>query len=137
VIVWPGFGVESSGLQREQYGPAIRAYLSFLRHEESELEFQISHREISRKDYDRAMSKLAILRQTVIDIAGRTGEDVVPELHVVTISEVDQLFENGATLLDAIKDSIKPGDMIADRWQYVTREKRGEVFYVFKRLPSD
>lgn len=123
----------SAGGQQPQsngYGPEIKAYLDFLRDEEEELVYQIRHREISRKDYQRAMSKVAILRQVVLKAYVETGVDNVPELHVVATDEVDQLIENGAALL---KD-LKPGAVIGETWRYVGAVTRGEPFHVFERL---
>jgi len=102
-----------------------------MRHEEDELEFQIRRNEISRRDYNRSKTRIAIHRQTVLDLVRESGKDVVPELHVVTFSEVDQLIEDGTA---AIK-TIKRGDVVAERWRYLGSVRRGEIFYIFERLP--
>jgi hypothetical protein len=132
VALASGQGVWSAGrqLQSNGYGPEIRSYLDFLRGEEEELDFQIRRREISRKTYQRARSKVAILRQTVLQIYQETGVDNVPELHVVAPDEIDQLIEDGAVLLK----EIKPGAVIGEKWRYVGPVMRGEAFHVFERL---
>jgi hypothetical protein len=112
------------------YGPEVSAFLSLTRDEEEELEFQIQRGEISRKDYTRAKRKIAIHRQMVLHIVKETGEDVVPELHVVTASEVDQLIEDGTRALKG----AKPGAIINDAWKLIATVNRGELFYVFERI---
>jgi len=126
VCVW----VSGQSFQSGDHGPAVKAFLSYLQDEEEELEFQIERNEISQKGYARAKSKIAILRQTVLDIVKETGEDRVPELHVVSASEVSQLIEDGARALRG----VKPGDIVQEKWRYRGRVTRGEAFYVLERL---
>jgi hypothetical protein len=114
------------------YGPEVRSFLGLMDDEEKELEFQIRNNEISRKGYVRAKTKIAILRQTVLKIVGETGQDLVPELHVVASSEVDQLIEDGSTLIKR----ARAGEVIAEKWLYRGSVTRGELFYVFERLPK-
>src|SRR5687768_16116914 len=79
--------------QENGYGPAVKSFLDLMKHEENELEFQIRHNEINRRDYLRSKSRIAIMRATVLGRVKETGEDSVPELHVVTPSEIGQLIE--------------------------------------------
>jgi hypothetical protein len=123
--------VRAAPVTNAQSGPEIKSFLDFMRHEEDELEFQISHGEITRKEYVRSKHRIAIHRQTVLSLVEETGQDYVPELHVVAAIELDQLIEDGTA---AIK-GIKRGDVIRQKWRYVGSEKRGEVFYIFERLP--
>jgi hypothetical protein len=116
--------------KNSDYGPEVKSFLQLMRHEEDELEFQIKHNEISRRDYARSMAQIAIHRQTVLDLVKETGEDNVPELHVVTTAEVDQLIEDGTRLLK----TIKRGELIGTKWRYLGSVHRGEVFYIFERL---
>lgn len=116
--------------KNSDYGPEVKSFLQLMRHEEDELEFQIKHNEISRRDYVRSMAQIAIHRQTVLDLVKETGEDNVPELHVVTMAEVDQLIEDGTRLLK----TIKRGEQIGTKWRYLGSVHRGEVFYIFERL---
>ena len=85
----------ASGVQSNEHGPEVKSFLDYMQHEDDELEFQIRHNEISRRDYIRSKSKIAIHRQAVLNLVKETGEDYVPELHVAAASEVDQLIENG------------------------------------------
>ena len=116
--------------QENGYGPAVKSFLDLMRHEESELEFQIRHNEIGRRDYLRSKSRIAIMRATVLSRVKETGEDSVPELHVVTPAEVGQLIEDGPTIVK----TIKPGEVIKDKWRYIGKATRGELFYIFERL---
>jgi hypothetical protein len=113
-----------------EYGPEVKAYLDFLRHEEAELEFQIRHNEIPRKNYLRAKNRIAILRQKVLAVVEETGRDIVPELSVVTLSEADQLIEDGSKLVRR----ARPGTLFGEKWRYLGSVNRGEIFYVFERV---
>ncbi|HKG20445.1 MAG TPA: hypothetical protein VKC34_00985 [Blastocatellia bacterium] len=112
------------------HGPEVSAFLSLTKDEEEELEFQIRRNEITRRDYVRSKRRLAIHRQVVLDIVKKSGEDVVPELHVVAASEVDQLIENGTRALKG----AKPGAVLNEKWKLVAEVTRGELFYVFERI---
>lgn len=111
-------------------GPEVRSFLDLMRHEEDELEFQIRHGEITRKEYTRSKSRIAIHRLTVLNLVKESGRDYVPELHVVAAAEVEQLIEDGTAALKG----IKPGDVIKEKWRYLGSAHRGEVFYIFERL---
>jgi hypothetical protein len=112
------------------YGPEVRSFLDLMRHEEDELEFQIKRKEISRRDYLRAKNQIIIHRQTVLDLARESGQDNVPELHVVAIDQLDQLIEDGTGKIKG----LKPGEIIAAKWRYLGSVHRAETFYIFERL---
>lgn len=116
--------------QANGYGPEVKSFLELMRHEEEELEYQITHNEISRPHYVRAKSRIAIHRQAVLNIVKETGEDVVPELHVVTAAELDELIEQGTRALKG----VKRGDIINNKWRYVGSATKGQVFYIFERI---
>ncbi|PYT04836.1 MAG: hypothetical protein DMF60_14030 [Acidobacteria bacterium] len=116
--------------QSDDYGPEVRSFLDLMRHEEDELEFQIKHNEISRREYLRSKTQIVIHRQTVLDLVRASGKDYVPELHVVAASELDQLIEDGTR---AIK-GVKRGDIIRDKWRYLGSVHKAETFYIFERL---
>ena len=118
--------------QSDDYGPEVRSFLDLMRHEEDELEFQIKHNEISRREYLRSKTQIVIHRQTVLDLVRATGKDYVPELHVVAASELDQLIEDATS---AIK-GIKRGGIIAKKWRYIGSVRRVETFYIFERLKA-
>jgi hypothetical protein len=112
------------------YGPEVKSFLELMRHEEDELEYQITHNEISRPQYARAKARIAIWRQAVLNIVKESGADVVPELHVVTAAEVDELIEQGTRALRG----VKRGGVINNKWRYIGSVTRGQVFYIFERI---
>lgn len=116
--------------QSNEYGPEVKSFLDLMRHEDDELEFQIRHNEISRREYIRSKSRIAIHRETALKLAKESGTDYVPELHVAAASELDQLIEDGTTLIRG----IKAGDVIKEKWRYLGNVRRGELFYIFERL---
>lgn len=126
------FEVRGQGTQSDGYGPEVRSFLDLMRHEEDELEFQIKHNEISRREYIRSKTEIAIHRQTVLDLVKETCKDYVPELHVVAASELDQLIEYGTR---AIK-GVKRGGRIGNKWRYLGSVHRGETFHIFERLTA-
>jgi len=124
------FWVSGLPAQSNNYGPEVRSFLDLMRHEEDELEYLIKHNEISRREYVRSKTQIAIHRQTVLDLVRETGKDYVPELHVVAASALEQLIEDGTK---AIK-GVKRGGIIADKWRYLGNVHRGETFYILERL---
>ena len=132
VTLIAGLFIVNSAQGQEGYGPEVKSFLDLMRHEEGELEFQIKHNEITRKDYIRSKNRIAIHRQTVLNLVKETGEDYVPELHVVAAPELDQLIDDGTAALKG----IKRGDVIKQKWRYLGSTTRAEIFYVFERLPQ-
>jgi hypothetical protein len=122
--------VSAQSVRSTGYGPEVKSFLDWMRHEEEELEFQIRHNEISRREYIRSKTQLAIHRQTVLDLVKESGRDKVPELHVVAASELEQLIEDGTSIIK----NIEPGDIIKNKWRYIGSVHRGEIFYIFERL---
>jgi len=118
--------------QSNGYGPEVKSFLDWMRHEEDELEYLMKHNEIPRREYIRTKTQIAIHRQTVLDLARETGKDYVPELHVVAASGLDQLIEDG---IKAVK-GVKRGDIIAEKWRYLGSVHRGEMFYILERLSA-
>ena len=130
VLVTFTISIRAAARQTNGYGPEVKSFLEYIRHEEDELEFQNRHREISRREYLLTKTRMAIHRQTVLNLVRESGEDSVPELHVVTAPEVDQLIEDGTALLK----NIQTGDVIKEKWRYLGSVRRGETFYIFERL---
>jgi hypothetical protein len=116
--------------QSKGYGPEIKSFLEYVRHEETELNFQIEHKEIARKDYVRSKARLEILKEAVLNRARQTGQDLVPEYHVVAADEVEELIPGGT---DALK-GVKPGDVVLTRWKYIGNTVRGEKFFILERI---
>jgi hypothetical protein len=122
--------VYSQESQSDRFGPRMKSFLELMQVEENELEYQIQHGEISRREYTRSKNRIAVMRQTAVNIARESGEDRVPELHVVVASEVDQIVDGGAGALKG----VKAGTIIEGTWRYIGTVTRGEAFYVFERL---
>jgi hypothetical protein len=119
--------------RQAEFGPEVESFLEYCRAEEHELEFQLAHNEITRREYTRSKNRIAVHRDTVLRIARASKVDEVPELHVVTADEVDALIEDGSRLIS----TLKPQAVIADRWRFISKVTRGEVFYVFERVAKN
>jgi hypothetical protein len=126
-------GAEISWSQSPRYGPEVKAFLSLLKQEEQELEFQLKNREISRSEYVRSRNRIEVHRGAVLSHARKTGEDSVPEYHVVTVDEVELLIREGETALKG----LKPGSVIKEKWRYVGSATRGELFHIIERLSEN
>ncbi len=124
------YGLSAVAERQEAYGSEVREFLRLMQHEENELEFQIQHNEISRKDYTRAKHRITLMRETVLDIVRKSGADIVPELHIVTSAELDQVLDGGLKSLRG----VKAGSIVEERWRYLGRATRGEIFYIFERI---
>jgi len=113
-----------------EFGPQVSSYLELLKQEEEELEFQIKHKEISRRDYLRARNRINVYRRAIKDIVIRRGEDLVPELHAVVLSEIKTLFPDGIKDLNRLKQDHK----VNENWRFVGVYISGEKFYLFERV---
>jgi hypothetical protein len=116
--------------QLRGYGPEVKSFLEYVRHEEVELNFQIEHKEIARKDYLRSKTRLEILRDAVLTRVKQTGQDLVPEYHVVAADEVEELIPGGT---EALK-GVKAGDVVLTKWKYIGNAVRGEKFFILERI---
>jgi|ERR1051325_5912902 hypothetical protein len=132
IILIPLAGAAASAQepQAAKFGPEVKAFLELCHDEEVELEYQIKQNEISRKDYLRSKNRIAIQRQMVLKRCEETGEDLVPDLHVVTADEISQLIEDG---LKAVRGA-KVGTVIAKKWKYLGTANRNEAYYIFERI---
>jgi protein TonB len=114
-------------------GPVVSAYLTSLAEEFRELEFQISHREISRADYERTRQRLLLLRSLVERRAASNKEDRVPELQVLLADEFDRLGLSARP--EAGK--LRAGAELEKQWKLISIERdqqSGRRFFVFERL---
>ena len=119
--------------QANGYGPEVKSFLEYIRHEQIELNFQIAHNEISRRDFTRSKNRLEIQKQAVLTRAKRTGEDIVPEYTVMAADELSDILPNG---LDDLKGH-KPGDQVSPKWRYVGVAVLGEKFYIIERTTGN
>jgi hypothetical protein len=132
LFCFAGLPSSSHARVQEKYGPEIRSFLEYVRHEDVELNFQLEHKEINRKDYLRSKNRLEILKQAVLNYAKETGQDLVPEYHVVAVSEVEELIPGGT---EALK-GVKSGETIKEKWRFVGTAIRGEKFYILERISN-
>src|SRR5262245_19403854 len=124
------FEAGGAQLNRNKYGPVVRAYLTALDEEVSELEYQLRHREISRSDYQRSKQRLGLLRRFVELRAAGSREDYVPELEVLSEAEFGAVGLKGK----ADPKELKPGDLIDHRWKLLAIERGRTPIFVIERL---
>jgi len=115
---------------RPAYGPVVSAYLLSLTEELNELDFQLRHREISRRDYERARQRLIILRHAVERRAAENSEDFVPEIQVLTADELDTL----ALGAKPEPSTLRLGALLDKRWKLISIERRATQFFVFEKV---
>jgi len=121
--------------KRAKFGPVVTAYLTGLAEELNELDFQLSHNEIARPDYERARLRLRLLRRLVERHATKSREDAVPEYQILADDELKTLGTNG----ELQPDRLVAGAEVENQWRLVGIEpgagqKRARLF-VFERLP--
>lgn len=116
--------------KRAKYGPVVRAYLTGLDEELTELEFQFTHKEISRAVYDRTKRRLAVLRSYVERSAATNSEDRVPELQVLADDELGILTPES----ELKPDDLQTGAEIGGRWRIVGIQRQRERFFVLEKL---
>lgn len=112
------------------YGPVIKAYLTGLDEETTELEFQFRHQEITRAVYERTKQRLAVRRRYVERTLAKTAVDRVPELQVLADDELGILklgFEPNL-------DNVELGAELGGRWRVVGIERIGDRFFVLEKL---
>jgi TonB family protein len=128
------FGQAARAAQRQKpaYGPAVTAYLVNLEEEIKELDFQLRHQEISRRDYGRTRARLLLQFKYVERLVAESREDSVPELQVLTADEVSALLLGGAE----VGGELRAGEMVNTHWKVIAVEQRGEKFFVLARTSS-
>jgi protein TonB len=128
----PAFAKVGVQQERATYGPVVKAYLTGLAEELSELEYQLRHREINRPDYDRAKHRLTILRRFVERLAAQSVEDLVPELQILTDDELGTLGLNSLPN----PNELETGNQLDGQWELIGIERVRMRFFVFKRLSA-
>lgn len=116
--------------KRVVYGPVVKAFLSGLEEEVTELEFMIRHQEVSRADYERTKQRLAILRRYVERITARSREDRVPDLRVLADDELNALKVNS----ELQPNELRVGEEVGGQWKLVSIERIRNRFFVLERL---
>ncbi len=112
------------------YGPVVTAYLTGLREELNELDFQLQQKEINRAEYDRTRQRLLILRRLVQERARQSRADVVPELQVLQLEE----FGMVGLSQSPEPERLKPGNIFDDSWRLIGIEPTKPPFYVFEKV---
>lgn len=128
MLVTPMF-LHAAQKKRPTRGPVVAAYLANLQEELNELDFQLRHQEISRRDYERARARLMLQQHYVDYLAAESGEDVVPEMQVLSEDEFGALMLGA----QASRGELRVGEVLAESWKVVGIEQRGEKFIVLKR----
>ncbi len=116
--------------KRASYGPVVKAYLTGLDEELTELEFQLRHKEITRSIYDRTKQRLDVVRRYVQRLAAKSSEDRLPELQVLADDELNILKPDA----ELNPDELKPGDVIGGRWRVASIERLRDRFFVLEKL---
>lgn len=118
----------SSG--KNYYGPVVSAYLTSLREELNELDFQLRQREIPREEYALSKARLLLLRRVVQERAQKTHVDFVPELQALTLNE----FGMVGLSQPPEPDKLQLGQVFDESWQLVSIEATKPLFYVFEKV---
>lgn len=116
--------------QKSAYGPVITAYLTGLREELNELDFQLKQKEISRAEYDRTRQRLLILRRLVQERARQSHADVFPELQVLQLDE----FGMVGLSQPPEPERLKLGNVFDESWRLIGIEPTKPPYYVFEKV---
>ena len=111
--------------KRVAVGPVVTAFLTGLDEDLTELEFQIRHNEISRKDYERTKQRLIVLKRFVERSSALNPEDRVPELQVLADDELIALNPGAELNLN----DLKIGAQASARWKLVGIERVRERYF--------
>jgi hypothetical protein len=112
-----------------EFGPAVRAYLGYLRAEQLVTDDRASRREVSSAYVRRNSNRVRALRQMAIRIARESGNDYLPELYAVTRDELGTLFE-----MPPRSETFREGEVTGDTFRFLGPVRTGELFYLFARL---
>ncbi len=118
---------------KSTFGPVITAYLTNIAEELNELEYQIRQQEISRSDYTRSKQRLLLQKQYVERQAIINGEDIIPDLQILTVDEITSMLG----VSEAKSQNFRVGDVLAGKWQISGIEKRGERFFILERSSTE
>jgi hypothetical protein len=115
----------------DEFGPNVRAYLSYLRNEQEVVDDRASRREIKRSYYLHNLNRINALRQMAVQIARATKNDYLPELEAVSQDELAQLFDAPPTK----PSTLKVGELLEFKFKFLgVVASKGEKFYLFARL---
>ena len=115
--------------EADEFGPVVRAYLGYLRNEQSVVDDRVSRREVNAVYYRRNSNRIRALRQMAMRIAQETQNDYLPELEAVAVDELGHLFERPPR-----SGTLKIGEVLQAKFRYLGTVRSGEPFYIFARL---
>lgn len=114
----------------EEFGPAVRSYLGYLRDQQEVVDDRVSRREIDHGYYLRNSNRIRALREMAVRIARETGNDYLPELEAVALDEFEQLFAEPPPPTD-----LRLGETLDYQFRFLgTVPVRRDKFYLFARL---
>lgn len=123
------FAQKSSNTPELEFGPVMTAYLGYLNNEQEVVDDRASRREISGAYYRRNSNRISALRQMATRLVLQSENDYVPELEAVVLSEMGTIFERPPR-----PNSLRPNDLVANKFRFLGQVNTGEVFYLFARL---
>ncbi len=116
--------------KKSYFGPVVSAYLTSLREELSELDYQLQHREITREEHTLSKARFVMLRRLVQERAQKTHVDFVPELQALTLDE----FGMVGLSQPPDPDKLQLGQVFDESWQLISIEATKPQFYVFEKV---
>ena len=115
----------------EEFGPAVRSYLGYLRDQQEVVDDRVSRREIDRGYYLRNSNRIRALREMAVRLARETGNDYLPELEAVALDEFDQLFAEPQPQ----PTDLRLGETLNYQFRFLgIVPVRRDKFYLFARL---
>jgi hypothetical protein len=131
ILVFGSLSFIHAQTKKKYLGPVVSAYLTSLREELSELDFQLQQREISREEHGLGKARLTLLRRVVQERTQKTHVDFVPELQALTLAEFGMVGLSQPP--DA--DKLQVGQVFDESWQLISIEATKPPFYVFEKVP--
>ena len=127
-------GATDASAQRRQnesseFGPIVRAYLSYLENEQEVVDDRASRHEINRAYYVKNSNRIRALRQMALRIARETDNDYLPELEAAAGDELGTLFENPPRVAE-----LRVGEIYNNTFRFLGPVRSGDVYYIFARL---
>ncbi|HEV2863787.1 MAG TPA: hypothetical protein VGX48_22520 [Pyrinomonadaceae bacterium] len=114
-----------------EFGPIVRAYLSYLRDQQEVVDDRVSRREVDRTYYLHNSNRIRALREMALRIARSNDNDFLPELEAVAESEFDQLFDDPLPQPALLRE----GETLGYKFRFLGAVAvRAEKFYLFARL---
>ena len=113
-----------------EFGPIVRAYLSYLRDQQEVVDDRVSRREVDRTYYLHNSNRIRALREMAVRIARQNDSDFLPELEAVTQPEFDQLFDSPPS-----PAALQVGETLEYKFRFLGAVNvRTSKFYLFARL---